>query len=265
MIRTACTAVLWVAGVGVLGSLAACGSVASESMKLRKKRHAMVRDQVAARGVKDKRVLRAMRTVRRHLFVPASQRRRAYEDRPLPIGYRQTISQPYIVAYMTEALRLKPGDKVLEVGTGSGYQAAVLAKIAQAVYSIEILEPLGLRSKKLLGKLGYRNVQVRIGDGYRGWPQAGPFDAIIVTAAPSRVPPALIGQLKVGGRLVMPVGTARQNLIRITRTQTGVRRENLLDVIFVPMTGEVQRRGAARPRPRPQPRPQPRRRPRPTQ
>lgn len=241
-----------VVGIALVG---ACRPVASEPVKLRKKRYAMVRDQIAARGVKDKRVLKAMRMVPRHLFVPASQRSRAYEDRPLPIGYRQTISQPFIVAYMTEALKVKPTDRVLEVGTGSGYQAAVLAKVVSRVYSIEILKPLGLRSRKLLRKLGYKNVQVRIGDGYRGWPKAAPFDAIIVTAAPPRVPPALIKQLKVGGRLVMPVGTTRQSLIRITRTRTGTRRENLLGVIFVPMTGEVQRRAVPSRRPRPKPKP----------
>ncbi len=235
----------------VFAGLWACGSVASKKSKLRQKRMAMVRDQIAARGIRDKRVLKALRTVARHRFVPASQKSRAYEDRPLPIGHRQTISQPYIVAYMTEALQLKPTDKVLEVGTGSGYQAAVLARIVARVFSIEILKPLGLASKKLLAKLGYKNVSVRVGDGYRGWPKEAPFDAIIVTAAPPRIPPALIQQLKVGGRLVMPVGSTRQTLIRITRTKTGTRRENLLGVIFVPMTGEVQRRSVARPRPAP--------------
>ena len=246
---------LLVAGSALVGQIGACRPVASEPRSLRNKRHAMVRDQLVARGIKDKRVLRAMRAVHRHLFVPSSQRSRAYEDRPLPIGYRQTISQPYIVAYMTEALRVKPTDKVLEVGTGSGYQAAVLARLASRVYSIEIVKALGVRSRKLLRRRGYKNVRVRVGDGYRGWPKAAPFDAIMVTAAPPRVPPALIKQLKVGGRLVMPVGTARQTLIRVTRTKTSTRREDLLGVIFVPMTGEIQRRRVTRPRPRPRPRP----------
>lgn len=250
MIFRSCTpglAVLFVCG------LMACGSVASKKDKLRVKRYAMVRDQILSRGIRDVRVLRALRRVERHRFVPQDQRSRAYDDRPLPIGHRQTISQPYIVAYMTDALGLKPTDKVLEVGTGSGYQAAVLGEIVKSVYSIEILAPLGRRSAKLLAKLGYKNVHVRVGDGYRGWPKVAPFDAIIVTAAPPRVPPALIQQLKVGGRLVMPVGTTRQTLIRITRTATGTRRENLLGVVFVPMTGEVQRRPGLKPRPRPAP------------
>ena len=219
----------------------ACQQASSKQSSSTKQRLVMVRTQIMARGVKDPRVLEAMRQVERHRFVPRSVRHRAYADAPLPIGHRQTISQPYIVAYMTEALALKATDKVLEVGTGSGYQTAVLAKVAARVYSIEIVRPLGLVAKKLLGQMGYKNVRVRIGDGYRGWPKAAPFDAIMITAAPPRIPAPLLAQLKVGGRLVVPVGTTSQQLIRITRTATGYHRQTLLAVRFVPMTGEAQR------------------------
>ena len=163
----------------------------------------------------------------------------AYEDRPLPIGEGQTISQPYIVAAMTELLALEPGERVLEVGTGSGYQAAVLAELGADVYSIEIVEPLGRRAAEDLARLGYE-VNLRIGDGYRGWPEAAPFDAIIVTAAPEQVPPPLIEQLKVGGRLVIPVGSWSQELVLLRKEEDGVHRERVADVRFVPMTGEAR-------------------------
>jgi protein-L-isoaspartate(D-aspartate) O-methyltransferase len=192
--------------------------------------------------IKDERVLRAMRKVPRHLFVPPRYRSRAYEDRPLPIGLDQTISQPYIVAYMTEALKLTGHEKVLEIGTGSGYQAAVLAEVAKEVYSIEIVKELGLRAKELLERLGYDNIHLRIGDGYRGWPDKAPFDAIILTAAPGHVPEPLLEQLAVGGRLIAPVGKRTQNLVLYEKTPSGIRSRRLLPVIFVPMTGEAELR-----------------------
>lgn len=202
----------------------------------------MVREQIRARGVRDKRVLGAMENVKRHLFVPPGGQAEAYEDHPLPIGAGQTISQPYIVAFMTEALRLKASGRVLEIGTGSGYQAAILGDLAREVYTIEIVPSLGQRAAKLLKALGYKNIWVRVGDGYKGWPDKAPFDGIMLTAAPSKVPEPLIQQLKVGGSLVAPVGPAGdQRLIRLTRTATGVRQEHLLDVRFVPMTGKAQR------------------------
>jgi protein-L-isoaspartate(D-aspartate) O-methyltransferase len=201
----------------------------------------MVREQIEDRGVRDKRVLVAMRKVPRHLYVPREMEPYAYADQPLPIGYGQTISQPYIVAFMTEALELKPQDRVLEIGTGSGYQAAVLAELVREVFSIEIVEPLGKESAARLKRLGYSNIQVRIGDGYRGWPQAAPFDAIIVTAAPNHVPPALVDQLREGGRMVLPVGRLFQDLIRIRRTAKGIKQETLLPVRFVPMVGEAEK------------------------
>jgi protein-L-isoaspartate(D-aspartate) O-methyltransferase len=200
----------------------------------------MVRDQIERRGVRDPGVLDAMTRVPRHLFVPEALRGRAYEDGPLPIGHGQTISQPYIVAFMTEAIRPQPTDRVLEIGTGSGYQAAVLALVAREVISIEILPELGESARSRLRELGYDNVTVRIGDGYAGHPDEAPFDAILVTAAPVEVPPVLLEQLKVGGRMVIPVGDKEQHLLRLTRTREGFERENLLPVRFVPMTGGMK-------------------------
>ncbi|KPK14616.1 MAG: protein-L-isoaspartate O-methyltransferase [Myxococcales bacterium SG8_38] len=201
----------------------------------------MVRKQIEARGVRDPRVLAAMRTVPRHRFMPKSQRSYAYDDRPLPIGEGQTISQPYIVALMSELADLEPGDKVLEVGTGSGYQAAVLAEMGVKVYSIEIIEPLAKRAKAVLEELGYgKRVEVRHGDGYAGWPEQAPFDAVIVTAAPPKIPEPLKQQLEVGGRLVIPVGKYFQSLLRVTRTKDGFREESVIPVRFVPMTGKAQ-------------------------
>ena len=198
-------------------------------------RSRMVENQLKARGVKDKRVLETMGKVPRHLFVPEIRRANAYKDSPLLIGYGQTISQPYIVAYMTEAALLRPGDKVLEIGTGSGYQAAVLAKIVDKVYTIEIVKPLAEESAKKLKELGYNNIFPRYGDGYKGWPEEAPFDAIVVTAAPPQIPQELVNQLKVGGRMVIPVGAFYQELIRITKTKAGIEKEILIPVRFVPM------------------------------
>lgn len=201
----------------------------------------MVEEQIAGRGVEDVAVLDALRQVPRHLFIPENVRDQAYEDHPLPIGEGQTISQPYIVALMTQLADLGPDDKVLEIGTGSGYQAAVLSQLAREVYSIEILEPLGRRATGTLRRLGYDNVHVRVGDGYGGWPEEAPFDAILVTAAaPDQVPPPLEDQLKVGGRLVIPVGKYFQDLVVLTRTQEGKVRRSVIPVRFVPMTGEIE-------------------------
>ncbi len=207
-------------------------------------RERMVKEQIEARGVKDARVLAAMRKVPRHEFVPARVRPRAYEDYPLPIGEGQTISQPYIVALMTELLHLKGDEKVLEIGTGSGYQAAVLSVLAKEVYTIEIVEPLARRAERALKRLGYRNVSVRCGDGFKGWPERAPFDAVIVTCAPERTPPPLIEQLKPGGRLVIPVGPewGSQWLKVLTKRADGrVTEERVIPVRFVPMTGRAQR------------------------
>ena len=187
----------------------------------------------------DDRVLEAMATVPRHEFVPPGLIDKAYLNRPLPIGHGQTISQPYIVAIMTDLLDIEPGQRVLEIGTGSGYQAAVLAELGVEVYSIEIVEPLANSARSRLASLGYQ-VTVRHGDGYRGWPERAPFDAIVVTAAPPRVPAPLKQQLKVGGRLVLPVGDRDQELVVITRTATGYERRSALPVRFVPMTGEIR-------------------------
>jgi protein-L-isoaspartate(D-aspartate) O-methyltransferase len=199
------------------------------------RRARMVRDQIEARGVADPRVLAAMRRVPRHLFVPEALRSEAYEDYPLPIGHDQTISQPAIVALMTNALRLSGEERVLEIGTGSGYQAAVLSLLCRAVYSIEIVEPLGTAARTRLERLGYRNVQIRIGDGYRGWPEAAPFDRIILTAAPDDVPQALVAELRPGGILVAPIGKDMQVLVRWTKTERGIEKERLGAVRFVPM------------------------------
>lgn len=203
-------------------------------------RERMVREQIAGRGIRDPRVLAALSRVPRHELVPEEMRAHAYEDRPLQIGFDQTISQPYVVAYMTEQLRLRGDERVLEIGTGSGYQAAVLAELAREVYSIEIVAPLGERARADLARLGYPNVKVRVGDGYRGWPEQAPFDAIIVTAAPGHVPQPLIDQLAVGGRLVLPVGGLDQELLLLSRDAKGIHEERLIGVRFVPMRGEAE-------------------------
>jgi protein-L-isoaspartate(D-aspartate) O-methyltransferase len=236
-----CASVAAICYLGAMpgGAQSAAADPAQEAMKAR--RLAMVEGQIRARGIADGRVLSAMADVPRHLFVPESYRSQAYEDYPLPIGSDQTISQPYIVALMTSLLELDGGERVLEIGTGSGYQAAVLAEIAAHVCTIEILAPLASRADRTLSELGYTNVERRVGDGWSGWPERAPFDGILVTAAPPRVPQALLDQLKVGGRLVIPVGTFFQDLLVYTRTPTGYEKRNVIPVRFVPMVGEAQK------------------------
>lgn len=213
--------------------------------EMEKKRLEMVDRQIVARGVKDPRVLDAVKSVPRHLFVPASESAHAYEDHPLPIGSGQTISQPYVVAFMSEQLRLTGKEKVLEIGTGSGYQTAVLARLAGTVFSIEIRPELAESATKRLDSLGIRNVNVRAADGYRGWPEEAPFDAILVTAAPEAVPPPLLEQLAVGGRMVIPVGGFYQELKVIERTPAGLNEKNVLGVRFVPFVGEAERQNGS--------------------
>ncbi|WP_370588530.1 protein-L-isoaspartate(D-aspartate) O-methyltransferase [Robiginitalea sp. SC105] len=199
----------------------------------------MVREQLAGRDIGSAAVLRAMRRVPRHLFVPEARQRNAYEDTPLPIGEGQTISQPYMVAFMTQALHLGRGDKVLEIGTGSGYQAAVLSQLTDSVYTIEIVEPLGEAARTRLQELGYGKVQTRIGDGYNGWPEEAPFDAIIVTAGAEEIPQPLVDQLAAGGRMVIPVGPHRgvRDLVLLKKRRNGkVVQESLMAVRFVPFT-----------------------------
>ena len=205
-----------------------------------RQREQMVEEQIQRRGITNDNVIAAMKSVQRHLFVPQDLVDRAYEDNPLPIGLNQTISQPFVVAYMTEMAALTEEAKVLEIGTGSGYQTAVLAEIASEVFSIEILPELAISSRNLLDDLGYRNLTIKSGDGYQGWPEETPFDAIIVTAAPNHVPPALIEQLAVGGKLVIPVGQIQQEMTIITKTDNGTSTVQTLPVRFVPMTGEAQ-------------------------
>ncbi len=238
-------------GLCLLGSLApwgGCGRHGSEETPeedvYRPLREAMVRDQLAASGrdISHPGVLRAMSKVPRHELVPPSLRGSAYNDHPLPIGYDQTISQPFIVAFMTQALDPKKEDRVLEIGTGSGYQAAVLAELVREVYTIEIVEPLAARASRDLRRLGYTNILVRHGDGYQGWADAAPFDAIIVTCAPDHVPRPLIEQLREGGRIVIPVGPSSgpQELVLLVKRDGQVRRQSVLPVRFVPMTGQAQ-------------------------
>jgi protein-L-isoaspartate(D-aspartate) O-methyltransferase len=201
-------------------------------------RRLMVAEQLRARDITSARVLDAMRRVPRHLFVPEADRDRAYGDFPLPIGHEQTISQPYIVAFMTQALDIAPEQRVLEIGTGSGYQAAVLGELAKEVFTIEIVPALAERARRTLSGLGYRNVHVRTGNGYLGWPELAPYDRIMVTAAPDAVPPALVQQLKVGGLMAIPVGTDSQELRILRRTAAGTETLRTLPVRFVPMTGK---------------------------
>src|SRR4030095_5400272 len=201
-------------------------------------RRRMVEDQIRGRGIRDERVLEAMRAVPRHLFIPESERSRAYADAPVPIGYGQTISQPFIVAFMTEALRVSRDHRVLEIGTGSGYQAAVLSALAREVRSMEIVEPLANQATATLNALGYSNVHVRTGNGYLGWPEHAPYGRIMVPAAPEAGPPALIEQRTVGGLMAIPVGSGSQELRILRRTPKGVEVIDTLPVLFVPMTGK---------------------------
>jgi protein-L-isoaspartate(D-aspartate) O-methyltransferase len=207
---------------------------------MQKKRNDMVEHQIAARGIRDTRVLEAMRTVPRHLFVPTSEEASAYEDRPLPIGSGQTISQPYVVAFMAEQLRLTGKEKVLEIGTGSGYSTAILAAVAAKVFSIEIRPELSRQARERLERLGVKNVELKAADGYRGWPEEAPFDAILVTAAPERVPPPLLEQLSPEGRMVIPVGAFYQELKVIKRQGGGYSEKSVLPVRFVPFVGEAE-------------------------
>ncbi|MEE8576074.1 MAG: protein-L-isoaspartate(D-aspartate) O-methyltransferase, partial [candidate division Zixibacteria bacterium] len=206
------------------------------------RRIAMIETQLIARGISDKHLLKAFETVERHKFVPPELQPMAYYDYPLPIEADQTISQPYIVALMTELLQLKDGDRVLEIGTGSGYQSAILAELAEHVYTIEIIDTLANQSKKLLHELGYDNISVRSGDGFAGWPDEAPFDSVIVTCAPPEIPTPLIDQLAEGGRLIIPVGIDWQELILVEKTDGKLKRKEVIPVRFVPMTGEAQKK-----------------------
>ena len=203
----------------------------------------MIQQQLMTRGINDNRVLAAMAKVPREEFVPADERAAAYTDHPLPIGYDQTISQPYIVAFMTEQLQPKTNDRVLEIGTGSGYQAAILAGLVTEVYTIEIIEPLAKNAEATLDRLGYKNVHVKVGDGYKGWPEHAPFDAIIVTAAPDHVPQPLVDQLKEGGRMIIPVGQRfAQELYLLEKKNARLQQSAVLPVRFVPMAGEAEKK-----------------------
>jgi len=210
-----------------------------EPVNYSEERTAMVRNQIRLRGIKDEKVLGAMLKVERHRFVPAAYRNEAYEDYPLPVGDGQTISQPYIVAFMTEALALKKEDKVLEIGTGSGYQAAILAEICDSVFTIEIYPSLGMSAMKTLNELGYSNVFVRIGDGYQGWVEHAPYDAIIVTCSPAHIPEMLEAQLAEGGRMIIPVGgDYTQDLVLLEKKAGKLQKKSVLPVRFVPMINE---------------------------
>ena len=242
MLSMLTSAAVLVGGGLVVGCNAGgAGGAPSREVDWAERRAEMVRSQVEARGVKDEAVLEAMESVPRHRFVPEELSSQAYRDTPLPIGEGQTISQPYIVALMTELLEVGPGSKVLEIGTGSGYQAAVLAAMGVEVFTIEIREGLCQRAAELLADLGYDHAHVRCGDGYGGWPEEAPFDGVIVTAAPERIPEPLFDQLEVGGRMVIPVGPFYQDLKVITRTEEGRQERSVIPVRFVPMTGEVER------------------------
>ena len=210
----------------------------------KQRRHVMVEKDIKARGISDAKVLQAMGRVPRHLLVDEYIRDRVYEDYPLPIGEGQTISQPYVVALMTESLKLKPGDKVLEIGTGSGYQAVILAEIVKDVYTIEIRRGLAEKAEKRVNELGYKNIRIKYGDGYFGWEEQAPFDAIIITASANHIPPPLIKQLKEGGRLIIPLGSTvyYQTLTLATKIKGELDLEQISSVVFVPMVGEMEKR-----------------------
>jgi protein-L-isoaspartate(D-aspartate) O-methyltransferase len=223
-------------------ALGACSTNSQKfnSADLIRLREKMIREQLEGRDVKDTRVLASMAKVLRHEFVPSDLIESAYDDCALPLSMGQTISQPYIVGYMTQALELKGTERVLEVGTGSGYQAAVLAEIVPEVYTIEILPELGAQAASTLTRLGYRNIHFRIGDGYTGWPEHAPYDRIMVTAAPEKVPQPLIDQLKIGGRMIIPIGRIEQELAVLEKDSAGITRRSTIPVRFVPMTGKAQ-------------------------
>lgn len=231
----------WLNAMMVAGGLAvACTTAMPQSNDERweVERRRMVAEQLRGRDVRDPAVLEAMERVPRHLFVPEEGRGAAYSDYPLPIGFNQTISQPYIVGFMTQALAVEREHKVLEIGTGSGYQAAVLAELAGEVFTIEIVEPLAERASQTLQELGYTNVHVRAGNGWEGWPEEAPFDRIMVTAAPDEVPPALVDQLKMGGVIAIPIGVGEQTLRIMRKAEAGLETLQTLPVRFVPMTGK---------------------------
>jgi protein-L-isoaspartate(D-aspartate) O-methyltransferase len=213
-------------------------SASSPANEYKKERRQMVDEHIRSRGIADSSVLKAMEKVPRHVFVPAPLRHLAYADHPLPIGQDQTISQPAIVAYMTEAADISKKEKVLEIGTGSGYQAAILGEVSKEVYSIEIIPELAERARRVLNELGYQNVFVKTGNGYLGWPEHAPFDAIVVTAAPDEIPQALIDQLAVRGKMVIPVGTTNQEMVIVEKNRKGVTEKRTIPVRFVPMTGK---------------------------
>jgi protein-L-isoaspartate(D-aspartate) O-methyltransferase len=238
------TAVGRAAIVGILGAVSCGKNGQAPADAERGAREKMVRTQIAARGVKDPRVLRAMSDVPRHLFVDPSHRADAYADRPVPIGEGQTMTQPYIAALMTELLDIQPSDRILEIGTGSGYESAILSRLAREVYSIEILPAISRKAQERLRTLGSANVKFRIGDGYGGWPDAAPFDGILVTAAPRQIPPALLEQLAPNGRMVIPVGDFFQELKVFAKdAKREVTESSVLPVRFVPMSGEAERAG----------------------
>jgi protein-L-isoaspartate(D-aspartate) O-methyltransferase len=221
---------------------AGCGQKATPVSDFSAERQRMVMEQLMSRGIHEERVLAAMTKVPRDEFVPQGSRAASYTDQPLPIGYGQTISQPFIVAFMTEQLGLAPGDRVLEIGTGSGYQAAILAGLVAEVYSIEIIEPLAKTAEATLERLGYKNVHVKAGDGYKGWPEHAPFDAVIVTCAPDHVPKLLVDQLKEGGRMIIPVGGfGDQELYLLEKKNGQLEQRAVLPVRFVPMAGETMK------------------------
>ncbi len=213
----------------------------SASERFEVQREQMVQYQLRDRGIEDQRVLAAMSKIPRHQFVDSSWRDLAYSDRPLPIGNGQTISQPYIVAYMSEAAEISPGDRVLEIGTGCGYQTAVLGELAEAVYSIEVIPQLAQNARQLLSELDYQNIEVKTGDGYQGWREHAPYNAIIVTAAPKHIPQALIEQLAIDGKMVIPVGRWNQKIAILTKTKESVVIENTIPVRFVPMVAKSPR------------------------
>jgi protein-L-isoaspartate(D-aspartate) O-methyltransferase len=234
---------LWVERTGLAacaGLLSACHGVKTSPTDPAAGRETMVREQIESRGISDPATLAAMRSVPRHEFVPLRLRDEAHADYPLTIGHGQTISQPFIVAFMTEAIRPRPGEKILEIGSGSGYQAAVLAHTGAEVFTVEIVPPLAELARQNLARLGYTNARVLEGDGYRGWPEHAPYDAIIVTCAPDRIPPDLLAQLRDGGRMIIPVGGGMHQELVLLRKQDGaIQRESVLPVRFVPMTGEA--------------------------